>query len=109
MSTSTEVKQEEKRLWKSKDGSVLRMEDMSEVHLKKAFLHVAGKLFHYFQSSKKLDELQEQLEEVAKERGIKLDYPDEKFPSKKWGNYFEHRRKYKKTSEVETVDILTSK
>lgn len=81
------------KVWKTKNGDKIPMMEMSEEHMQKAFVHINSKLLHYHISSSKLDELREEMEEVAKERNIVLKYPDEVFPSKKWGSFFSNVRK----------------
>jgi len=83
----------EGKVWKTKNGGTIPMMEMSEEHMQKAFVHINSKLLHYHISSSKLDELREEMEEVAKDRGIILKYPDEVFPSKKWGTFFSNTRK----------------
>ncbi len=93
------------RIWKTKDGHDLEMMKMDEEHLQKAFIHINSKLLHYHRTSCKFDELREQMEEVAEERGIVLKYPDEAFPSPKWGKFFSAIRKTRDMMPVIKADI----
>lgn len=74
--------------WITKDNAKIRMIDMEVRHLQAAHTHACEKEFEYFHKQNIFNSLREMLEKVAAAREIALKYPDERFPSKKWGKYF---------------------
>lgn len=81
--------------WNRKDGTKVRMIDMDESHLKKAFEFVCMKEMEYHNKGSRHAELREQLEKIASVRNIEVQYPDEIKPNKPWGNFFKFMRKTK--------------
>lgn len=79
--------------WKTKDGRVIDMMQMDADHMQNAFHHTTLRELQYNNKLTTLVEIKEQLLEAAKKRGIKLLYPDERFPSSRYGNYFANDRK----------------
>lgn len=99
----------EKDIWITKDGRHIPINEMEATHLASAFLHCCTREFSVFSKINilysKLNTmtvLKEKLIKAAELKGIKLQYPDEKFPSNQWGNYFEAERKVK-TMQPEMV------
>lgn len=80
-------------IWKGADGKAFKMSEMSEEHLQKAFSRCCSQEFQAFNRQNMFDSLRNKIQEIAKQRGIKLSYPDERFPSPKWGNFFEAMRR----------------
>lgn len=82
--------------WKSKDGEIL-MSEMTEEHLQKAFLHTQMNLYRLHMTASTFVKLQDQLEEEALSRGIKLKEFDEVYPDTK--QFFKNNRKAKYLSK----------
>jgi hypothetical protein len=82
-----------KWVWKTKDQRTIRMIDMDLKHLQSAHTHSCIKELEYHNLGNIHNQLREQLERVAEIRGIKLQYPDERFPARAWGEYFVNVRK----------------
>jgi len=96
---------EKTNVWIDKDGTELDMSTMDAKHLQYAHTHACAKEIKYYHMSGRFTDLRDQLEEVAKSRGIRLIYPDETHPSPKWNNYFCAVRKQKGiTLEVQSLD-----
>lgn len=86
---------EENYVWKDKEGVELDMREMDAKHLQYAHQHACVQEYKYHNLSGFFNLKREQLEEIGEERGISLKYPDEKFLSDKWGNFFCNIRKTK--------------
>jgi len=80
------------RMWKTAEGDLIPMEKLDEKHLQSAFNHACIKELKHFNIVNMFNDLKEQLEEVAKERGIVLEYPDRE--------YFEKEQRTKQMSKV---------
>jgi len=75
-------------MWKDGDGTFLDMRTMDPKHLQAAHTHACVKEYSYHQKTGFFSDLRDQLEEIAENRDILLNYPDETHPSPKWNNYF---------------------
>lgn len=82
----------EEYFWMTRDNAKLLMVNMDPKHLQAAHTHACEKEWEYFQRQNIFNSLRDKLEEVAKKRGIELKHPDQRFPSKRWGRYFEAMR-----------------
>ncbi len=82
-----------KWVWKTKDQRIIRMIDMDLKHIQSAHTHSCIKELEYHNLCNIHNQLRDQLEKVAELRGIKLQYPDERFPARAWGQYFVNVRK----------------
>jgi len=90
-----------KYFWKDGTGQYLDMMKMDIRHFQYAHTHACGQEFKYHQLYNFFSEKREQFEEIAKTRKIKLIYPDEKYPSDKWKDFF-HFMRYVKEKVVPT-------
>lgn len=95
--------------WMTKDNQRLRMVDMEERHIKAAHTHACQQEYKYFEKQNIFNSLREMLEKVAESRGIVLKYPDERFPSPKWGNYFCAMRQVKTVIPASMAISLSNK
>lgn len=85
-----------KYVWKGKDGLDKKMMEMDPEYLQKAYLRSCIQEYDAFQRQTIFSGLRDQLEEVAKERGIELKYPDElETSTRTYGNHFAIKRKLK--------------
>lgn len=91
--------------WITEDGTKIRMVDLDAGHLRNAHTHTCNKEYEHFYKQNIFNSLREKIEEVAKFRNVELKYPDERFPSKKWGNYFKGIRKMKEMVEPKLEPI----
>lgn len=86
----------ESAIWKSKEGEI-PMNQMSEEHLQRAFIHTQMNLFKLHQTATTFVKLQDQLEEEALSRGLKLKEFDELYPNSQ--QFFKNNRKAKHLSK----------
>lgn len=101
----------EEDIWIASEGRQIPMNTMEDAHLQSAFhalctreYRVFGEINELYNKINTYTILRKKLKKVAKERNIKLYYPDEKFPSPHWGKYFEAERK---TDTMEPVTVTT--
>lgn len=95
--------------WITKEGKKINMVDMDKQYLITIYNRVCLNELEAFNRSNTFSKLRDQIEAVAEQKGIRLEYPDQKFPHYKWGNYFNAVRQTKKTEgSDQNLEIIAS-
>lgn len=97
------IKSLDTAMWIDKGGKKTKMLEMDTEFLLKAFTSICTREVDAYNKVTTLYRVREQLEEVAKIKGIVLEWPDIKFPHARWGKYLESVRK----TEVKPTSIAS--